>query len=287
MARRLQTLRARSGLTLDEVAKKMEWSSSKIGRWETGEALPEIHGLKSLLDIYGVPAGEWPELLEMCRAARTRGWWRALGVDDRGYVPVEADARQVCEFNPSYVPGLLQTADYARALFRAVLHGATSDELRQAVSVRMIRQKRLTAERDPLELVAVMDESALYRPVGGPAAMAAQLAHLIEASALDRVTLQVLPMSVGAHPCVEGGLFVLSFDRPDEPDIACTEHTIGFAQTEREERVARAKLKFDRLRSDALSPDDSVALIRKAAERYPADQIGAARGPHRPRVAQE
>lgn len=268
MARRLKTLRARSGLTLDEVAKKMEWSSSKIGRWETGEALPEIHGLKSLLDIYGVPLDRWPEILDLCRAARSRGWWRALGLDDRGYVPVEADACLVQEFNPSYVPGLLQTADYARALFRTALHRPTQEQLRQAVSVRMIRQKRLISEQDPLRLIAIMDESALYRPVGGAPVMAAQLARLIEASALDRVTLRVLPMSVGAHPCVEGGLFVLSFDGADEPDIACIEHVLGFAQTEREERVDRARLKFDRLRSDALSPDDSVALIRKAAERY-------------------
>lgn len=268
MARRLRTLRTRAGMSLEEVSRKMEWSSSKLGRWESGEHLTEIHGLKSLLDIYGVTADRWEEYFELSRAARQPGWWRSYGLDNKGYVPLEADASLVRDFTLCYVPGLLQTADYARALFLGSGDRRSTEKLKNAITVRMIRQKRLTSEADPLELIAIMDESVLYRPVGGPEVMAAQLAHLVEAAALDTVTLQVLPMSAGAHPSMASGLIVLSFGDLGEPDVWFVEHTMGSTQSEKADGVARATLKFDRLRSDALSPDDSVALIRKAAERY-------------------
>jgi transcriptional regulator with XRE-family HTH domain len=268
MARRLKTLRTRAGMTLEEVSARMEWSSSKLGRWETGEHLTEIHGLKSLLDIYGVTADRWEEYFELCRASRERGWWRAYGLDNKGYVPLEADASLVKDFTLGYVPGLLQTADYARALFRASGDRRSAERLRNAVAVRMVRQQRLTSEDDPLQLIAIMEESVLHRPVGGPTVMAAQLAHLAEAAALDTVTLQVLPTTVGAHASMDSGLILLSFGDLGEPDILFVEHAAGSTQTEKAADVSRATLKFDRLRSDALSPDDSLALIRRAAERY-------------------
>lgn len=258
----------RAGMTLEEAAARMEWSSSKLGRWESGEHLAELHGLKSLLDIYGVTSDRWDEYLELCRTARERGWWRAYGLDNKGYVPLEADASLVKDFTLGYVPGLLQTADYARALFRASGERRSVERFKRDVAVRMVRQKRLISEEDPLELIAIMDESVLYRPVGGTKVMAAQLARLVEAAALDTVTLQVLPVGLGAHASLEGGLILLSFGDLGEPDILFIEHTAGSFQTEKVADVAKATLKFDRLRSDALSPDDSLTLIRQAAERY-------------------
>jgi hypothetical protein len=220
------------------------------------------------MDIYGVTADRWDELLDMARAARQRGWWRTYGVDDHGYVSLEADATLVCDFTQCYVPGLLQTADYARELFHSALDRRTPERLRNAVTVRMIRQQRLTSADDPLELIAIMDESVLYRPVGGPTVMAAQLARLVEAAALDTVTLQVLPTGVGAHPAMEGVFTVLSFGDLGEPDVVYVEHPLGATQSEKEADIAATTLKFDRPRSDALSPADSVTLIRQAAERY-------------------
>ncbi|HEY1971030.1 MAG TPA: helix-turn-helix transcriptional regulator [Pseudonocardia sp.] len=267
-ARRLKTLRTRSRLTLEEVCAQMRFSTSKLNRIENGESLVDIHELKSLLDIYGVTADRWPEYFTMLDDAIEPGWWRSYGLDDRGYVPLEADASLVREFNLAVMPGLLQTTDYARAMFQGGQARFSGEALRNALMVRMIRQKRLVSTDDPLRLVAVVDESALHRPVGGPVVMAGQLGHLIEAAALDAVTLRILPVGVGAHLAQAGNFTLLSFDDRDEPDVAYAEHPLGAVHTDRESTVSKARLRFDRLRSDALSPDDSVALIRRAAERY-------------------
>jgi hypothetical protein len=246
----------------------MQFSTSKLNRIENAENLIDIHELKSLLDIYCVTADRWPEYFDMLAAAKERGWWRAYGLDDKGYVPMEADASLVREFALSYVPGLLQTADYARALFRGSMQRRSPERLRNDVTVRMIRQKRLTSAQDPLRLVAIMDESALYRPVGGLRVLAEQLDHLAEAAAQETVTLQVLANSLGAHAGLSGIFVLLSFGDLGEPDIAYVEGPLGATHTDRESVVARATLRFERLRSDALSPEDAVALIRHAAEQH-------------------
>jgi transcriptional regulator with XRE-family HTH domain len=267
MARRLKTLRMRARMSLEEAAERMEWSTSKLSRWETGEQLTEPHALKSLLDIYGVTADRWPEFLELSKLSRERGWWRAYGLDNRCYVALEADASLVKDFTFAFVPGLLQTADYARALFQASVNRRSAEQLRPLVAVRMIRQRRLTDPEDPLRLDAIVEESVLYRPVGGSAVLEAQLAHLVEAAALETVNLQILPTKVGAHPSMASGFTLLSFGDLGEPDMLYVEHAMGATHSEKEAEVAKATLKFDRLRSEGLSPDDSVALIRQVAER--------------------
>ncbi len=129
----------------------------------------------------------------------------------------------------------------------------------------MIRQRRLTSVEDPLELVAIVDEQVLHRPIGGRDVLRAQLDHLAEAAELDSVTLQVLPAAAGAHPAVASGFIVLSFGDLGEPDMAYVEHALGALFLEKEAEVARARVAFDRLRSVALSPADSSALIRRVA----------------------
>lgn len=190
----------------------------------------------------------------------------AYGLDDHGYVPLEAEASTVRIVTLTYPPGLLQTADYTRAMFQASVDRRTATELDNSVVVRTLRQERLTSEDDPLELVTVLDEAALHRPVGGPEVMRAQLAHLVEAAALPAVTLQVLPRCAGAHPSMSAGFIVLSFGGLGVPDMAYVEHPLGAVHIEKEADVTRARLTFDRLRSLALSPDESVALIGRLAE---------------------
>jgi hypothetical protein len=161
------------------------------------------------------------------------------------------------------MPGLLQTADYARALFRTSLRSRSTSALEREVTVRMIRQERLTSAERPLELFAVLDEGVVRRAPGGPAVVRAQLSHLIEAAALDTVTVQILPTAVTDHPAYDGAFTVLSFDGLGEPDMGYVEHPMGAVHIEKEETVARAKLVFDRLRSVALSPAESVAFIEQ------------------------
>jgi hypothetical protein len=252
-------------MTLEEAAPALDFSPSKLSRIENAQQGVDVHAVRSMLDLYDVGGDRWTELVALAREAAQRGWWRAYGLDDRGYVPLEAAATRVDDFTVTYVPGLLQTADYARALFTASWKRRSAEKLERDVLVRMIRQERLTDTEDPLELVAVVDEAVLLRPVGGPAVMRAQLRHLVEAAALDAVTLQVLPTSVGAHAALDGAFTVLHFDGLDEPDVAYVEHPMGAVHIEKAEDVAGARLAFDRVRSVALSPADSVAFVERVA----------------------
>jgi hypothetical protein len=169
------------------------------------------------------------------------------------------------EFTVSYVPGILQTPDYARALMRAVPLRRTAEQLENEVAARMYRQQRLSSVEVPLELIAVIDESALHRPVGGPEAMREQLSRLTVFAELDTVTLHVLPTAVGAHAALPSGFNILSFGDLGEPDMAYVEHTLGALSLDKDGDVARARLTFERVLSDALDPAESLALVRRLA----------------------
>jgi transcriptional regulator with XRE-family HTH domain len=266
LGRALRELREQARLTVEAAAPLLEWSSSKLSRIENGQQLVDVHGVKSMLDLYDAGGDRWTELIELTRLARQHGWWRAYGLDDSGYVPLEAEATLVRDYTLGYVPGLLQTEDYARALFDTAVIRRSKEKLENEVEVRMFRQRRLTDEDDPLELVAIVDESVLHRPIGGREVMRGQLARLVEAAALDRVTLQVLPLRVGARPALAAGFILLSFGELGMPDLVYLEHPMGSVQLEKEADVATATMVFDRLRSLALSPADSVALVREVAE---------------------
>lgn len=265
LARQLRLLREGAGLTLEAAAPLLDWSVSKLARIETAQQPVDVHGVRSMLDLYDIGGGRWDELVTLAREARQKGWWRAYGLGDNGYVGFEAEASSVHDFTLGYVPGLLQTADYARALFIAAPIRRTATEIANEVTVRMIRQKRLTSIDDPLELVALIDETVLHRPVGGAEVLRAQVRHLAQAAALDAVTVQVVPMGVGVHPGLASGFTILNFGDLGEPDMAYVEHSLGALMMDKEGDVARARLAFDRVRADALDPAESLALIRRTA----------------------
>lgn len=267
LARQLRLLREKAGLTLEAAAPALDWSVSKLSRIETAQQAVDVHGVRSMLDLYDTGGDRWTELVALARQARQRGWWRAYGLGDNSYVGFEAEASLVQDFTLGYVPGLLQTAAYARALLAVSAARRSEEELANDVAVRMIRQERLTSADDPLDLVAIIDEPVLDRPVGGKDVLQAQLQHLLVAAGVPSVTLQVLPTAVGAHSALASTFTVLSFGDLGEPDMVYVEHALGALQVDKEGDVARARLKFDRLRSDALAPTESLAFIRRAADR--------------------
>lgn len=266
LARQLRELRAQAGLTLEAAAPQLDWSISKLSRIETAQTMLDVHAVRSMLDLYNAGGERWTELIELTREARQRGWWRAYGLGDNSYVGYETEASRVQEFTLGAVPGLLQTADYARELFTAVPVRRTPQELTNAIEIRLIRQRRLSSPDDPLELVAVIDETVLRRPVGGPDARRTQLSRLAESAQLDAVTLQVLPEAVGAHVGQASGFTILNFGDLGEPDIAYVEHALGALLMDKDADVTRARLAFDRVRADALDPAKSLALIQRLAE---------------------
>jgi hypothetical protein len=262
LGRRLRKLREQAGHTLESAAPLLEWSTSKLARIETAQQIIDIHGVRSMLDLYDAGGTQWNELLDLTRAARENGWWRGYGLGDTSYVGFEAAAVQVQEYAAGVLPGLLQVPGYSRALFEASVVPRTPAEVDREVEVRTIRQARLVDEGDPLQLVTVVDEAVLRNPVGGRAVHRAQLAHLATAADLPTVTLQVLPAGPGAHASMGSGFYVLSFGDLGEPDMAYVEHALGAAHVEGEREVAVARRKFDQLRTLALGPAASLTLLR-------------------------
>ena len=262
LGRRLRLMREESGHTLDSAAPQLDWSTSKLARIETAQQIVDVHGVRSMLDLYGVGGAEWGSLIELTRAARQNGWWRGYGIGDNSYTGYEAAAVQVQEYAAGFAPGLLQTPAYSRALFEASPARRTPTEVDREVEIRAIRQRRLTDPDDPLHLAAVVDEAVLLRPIGSPAVHRAQLEHLADVAELSTVTVQVLPLTAGAHASMGSGFYVLTFGDLDEPDMAYVEHALGAAHVTGEGDVALARKQFDQLRTLALSPARSLELLR-------------------------
>jgi transcriptional regulator with XRE-family HTH domain len=259
VGRRLRTLREQAGLTLDEAAPKLDKTRTALHRVETGETRADVHLVRSMMDVYDQYD---PDLIDLTRKALKAGWWVSFGVEDMGYTDLETEAIQVREFGGLNIPGLLQTESYMRALFRTGVR-RTKKEIESQVAVRRIRQKRLTSTDNELELVTIVDEAALRRDVGGREVMCEQLQHLIQVSDLSTVTLQVLPLGHGPHDAMTGAFILLDFPEPTDPEMLYVEHVTGSLHIEDEDNVRKGKLLFDRLRSDAPSPADSISLIER------------------------
>ncbi|GDY33264.1 DUF5753 domain-containing protein [Gandjariella thermophila] len=268
LGRQLRRLRERARIDLSEAARALEWSTPTLSRVETGAVRVDVHAVKSMLDLYGVTADRWDPLLELTRQARKQGWWRAYGISDRAYVPLEEGACEVREFALAHVPGLLQTEQYAWAIFRGSTFPRSQERLAADVAVRMIRQRRLTSEEDPLRLVAVVDEAVLRRPVGGPQVMREQLRHIAAAAEIPTVTLHVLPSALGAHTGMNGAFTLLRFADPAEPELAYLDDVTGARYLDKEPAVNACRVVFDDLRAKALSPADSAAFALRLAEEW-------------------
>ena len=224
LAAELRSYRDRAGLTIEEVAQRLEWSTAKISRIENARVSVLPRDVKFLLGVYGVEENgeEWETLLALARESRQKGWWYAYGdaipEGFETYVGLEADATTLRTYESEYVPGLLQTEDYARAVMRATMLTASDEEIERHVAVRMVRQERLTGPGAP-EIWAVVSEAVIRRVVSGEPVMRAQLSRLVEASKQPNITLQVLPFSVGAHAGMDGAFMILGFPAPTDPDV--------------------------------------------------------------------
>ncbi|MER5378394.1 helix-turn-helix transcriptional regulator [Streptomyces sp. NPDC002553] len=264
----LRALRTGAGLTSGEAARLVGWHQSKVSRIETGSSGAKPADVRSLLDAYGV--GD-PQLREVMLAlaglddgAGRDHWWHAyrgvLPPTYRDFISLESQARAMRTLETTVVPGLLQTAEYARAVTRAAVGGVSEERLDTLVEVRLARQEVLRA-RPPLELDAVLDEAVLRREVGGQEVMARQLERLMEAARLPQVRLQVLPFTAGAHIGVTGPFVVFSFSSTSDLDVVVLDHLTSTLYLERKEDLRVYTEAFNALQANALSPDDSLEYI--------------------------
>lgn len=261
----LRRLREAAGLHIEQVAKELECSNSKVSRIETGKGLPRLRDVRDMLDMYEVTDDAQREvLLTITREAQQKGWWTdyedVLRPRFETYIGLEAEAASLRSYHTHLVHGLLQTEDYARAVIRAGRPADSPDDLERLVAVRMRRQELLTRDR-PLELWAVIDEAVLRRPIGGRAVMRAQLQRLIEAAPLLNVTLQVLPFPQGAHAGLDGTFSVIEFPEQADTDVVYVDSGAGNIYLEKARDVRRYTLRFDHLRAAGLAPEESVAFI--------------------------
>jgi transcriptional regulator with XRE-family HTH domain len=266
LGKRLRQMREESGHTLESAAAALEISVSRLSRMETARQGVDVHVVRSILDLYDVGGERWTAMLELVREARKKQWWQRFPLGGQyNYVRFEADAVLVQEYASGYVPGILQVPDYARALFASSLSPRTPEVLAAEIEVRMLRQHRLTDVGDPIRFVGIVTEEVLRNPIGGPDVLRAQLTHLGKLVELPTVTLQVLPARSGAHASLDSGFAVLSFGDLGEPDMAFVEHALGALQLDGEQEVLLARNKFDQLRTLALGPVESLALLREIA----------------------
>ncbi len=271
LAAELRRYRDQAGLTIEEVADRLEWSSAKISRIENARVSVLPRDVKFLLGVYGLTDQDdaWEPLLSLARESRSRGWWQQYGeaVPDwfEIYVGLEAEATTISAYDAEFIPGLLQTAEYTRAVHNAYLFTATDDEIEQRVQVRMARQTRLTNGDGP-EVWFVLNEAVIRRKVGGRATMHDQLTRLVAATELPNVTVQVIPFDAGAHPSMDGAFSILGFPQETDPNIVYIEYQTGALYLEKPDEVRRYRLIFDHLRAAALPVDTSRALIARQAD---------------------
>jgi transcriptional regulator with XRE-family HTH domain len=264
----LRRLREVAGVTIDQVAERLECSASKISRIETGQSGVTTRDVRDILAVYRVSDDESDTLLQFAREARQKGWWQLYGaVLTSAYVGLEAAADAIRAFEALVVPGLLQTEDYARAMIHAARPDIDSGEIDKRVRVRIGRQSLLTQD-DPLDLWVVLDEAVLHRPVGGRAVMHRQLDHLLTSAELPNVTLQVLPFVAGAHAGVDGAFSMLLYEEPPNQNVVFAANAAGGLFLEKDEELHRYAFIFDHLRASAMRPDESLALIATLSKEH-------------------
>ncbi|MGV9757016.1 helix-turn-helix domain-containing protein [Streptomyces tricolor] len=264
----LRTLRTGAGLTSGEAARLVGWHQSKVSRIETGASGVKPADLRLLLDAYQVRDGHLREVLLMLAGAEDAGgrhrWWHAyrgvLPPTYRDFISLESQASAMRTLETTVVPGLLQTAEYARAVTRAAVKDLDEERLDTLVEVRLARQDVLRSD-PPLVLSAVLDEAVLRREVGGPGVMARQLERLMAAARLPQVRLQVLPFGAGAHVGLTGPFVIFSFPSTSDLDVVVLDQLTSSLYLERKEDLMAYTEAFNTLQFHALSPEDSLDYI--------------------------
>ncbi|MEU5990888.1 helix-turn-helix transcriptional regulator [Spirillospora sp. NPDC047418] len=268
LARELRSLRGQAGLSQEAVAEEMGWNESKLTRIENDKSRVLVRDVKRLLGLYKVEGDAADAMLELARLAREPDWWHqysgAIPEWFQVYVVLEASASQVFQYEAEFVPGVMQTEGYTRAIMSTAPSADTDDEIADKVQVRAARQARLGGE-DALEFWAVLNESVIRRLVGGREVMREQVKHLIKLARFRNVTLQVLPFSAGEHGAMHGTFTLLKFREPGDPDKVYMEQQTSCLYIQKAEEVDTYRLISDHLRARALDPNQTIEMLRAVA----------------------
>ncbi|MGE5132345.1 MAG: helix-turn-helix domain-containing protein [Gemmatimonadota bacterium] len=260
----LRRLREAKGITREEAGYKIRASGSKISRMELGRVSFKERDVVDLLEMYGVDEAEQASLVALAKEANSPGWWHKYGdvLPEwfQVFVGLEEAASLIRLYEVQFVPGLLQSAEYARAVISLGLPGAAPEEIERRVSLRMARQELLTKTGGP-RLWAVVDEAALRRPIGGREVMRAQLERLIESAREPNITLQVVPFRSGGHAAEAGAFTIMRFPEVDLPDVVYLEQLTSALYLDKREDVETYTEVMERLSVESESPERTIDIL--------------------------
>jgi transcriptional regulator with XRE-family HTH domain len=269
LRRRLRTelrrAREEAGKTQRDVADALYWSPSKVIRIESGQVAVSVTDLKALLDLYGVDdRAKIDGLVDMARQSRKQPWSQYRDVvspEGATYYGYEASASIIRQYEVLFIPGLLQTQDYVKAMLTGTF---AEDEktIARRVEARLERQELLNRE-DARELFFIVDEAAVRHVVGGPEVMAGQLRHILELSRRPDITFRIMPFSVGAHVGFQGPFVLLEFPEPDDADVVYLEGREGAMFQDDDAKTSQYLNYFFDLETNALEEDESLELMEK------------------------
>ncbi len=261
----LRQYREAAGISTAEAAFKIRATHSKISRMELGRVAVKQRDVDDLLISYGVTdKDERERLVELALQSAAPGWWHQYAdvLPDwfERYIGLERGAAEIRGYQVQFVPGLLQTRDYARSVIRIGNRHTPEDEIDRRVKVRMERQRLLTDQQPP-KVWAVLDEAALRRAPDGDAEMRAQIEHLLAVTELPHVTLQIVPFRSGAHSAAGGPFSILRFDGWDVPDVVFLEQLDSAIYLD-DRQVLAYRTIWDQLAVEAAEPDESIEMLR-------------------------
>lgn len=263
----LRSLRLEAGLSIEQVAQHLLCSHAKVSRMETGQRGASPRDVRDLCDLYEVTDQARREhLMSLARQGRGQAWWQPFDLPYATYVGLEAEAVSIRDYEPGVFPGLVQIPDYTRAVHRAASPPVLERVIDQRLQERRRRQE-LLAQDSPPRLAAVIDEAVLRRVVGGPDVMRRQIERVVEACRLPHVKVQVIPFSIGAHPALDSTFIILE-QRPPVATVVYVEGLAGQIYIERPQDVQRYVRVFERLRSLAVSEEESIQLMKRIAAEY-------------------
>lgn len=283
----LRRARDSAGLTQEQVAKTMEWSLSKVIRIETGGVGVSTSDLRQLLQLYHVDDPQQvTELVELARVGRRRPWWTQY--KDRipagylSYIGLEEESVAIRCVNPSGLPGLLQTQEYALAVAEASFWTGARNmgypPPAAAADVRMIRQREVLQRPRPPAIASVIDEAVLWRRIGGTDVLRRQLLHLVALGSMRHITIQVLPFTA-SRQSIANPFVILEFPDPTDPDVVYAESSFDFALLDSQTDVENYRQMFDWFQDGSLGEAESMALIRRVAS-----ELTGSRPPPGPRA---
>ncbi|MFD6419975.1 helix-turn-helix transcriptional regulator [Streptomyces sp. NPDC060194] len=266
LGKRLQVLREKAGLRREDAAQILRVAPATIRRMETAEVALKVPYVQLLLKEYGVPQAEAEAFAELAEEANRPGWWQrfhdVLPNWFSMYVSLEQAASMIRAYEPQFVPGLLQTEAYARAILHSGSVGPPDPErVERYVALRMERQSLLLREDAP-RYWAIMDETVLRRPVGGPQVMREQIDRLIESCDHPLVTLQIAEFAAGHHPGTYGPFVLFRFAMPELPDMVYSEYLTGAVYLDARNEVTAHLEVLDHMAAQAATASRTKEILK-------------------------